>query len=191
MGVRHDHLKRPEPEKPRYDLQIYSSHYESTCKGMAAATPSASLLVSSRALGGQSRHPRSDSPDRPEGTTGIASRLGRTKEGEVRNPLSRRSMAAREKISSTSERNGTRPPPSVLRGDVDRRAVNLWPRTGQTGSGRPQFRAQLSGLEIKYDPHNLGRQSTNSRRESSAWVVSVTCKKKVAHYRNREYYDQP
>jgi hypothetical protein len=40
MGVPHDHLERPVPEQFCNRPQIYSSHYQSTCKGMAVAMPS-------------------------------------------------------------------------------------------------------------------------------------------------------
>jgi hypothetical protein len=43
MGVPHDHLERPVPEQFCNRPQIYSSHYESTCKGVAVAMPGVPL----------------------------------------------------------------------------------------------------------------------------------------------------
>jgi hypothetical protein len=43
MGVPHDHLEHPVPEQFCNRPQIYSSHYESTCKGMAVAMPGVPL----------------------------------------------------------------------------------------------------------------------------------------------------
>jgi hypothetical protein len=39
MGAPHDHLKHPVTEQLCNPPQIYSGHYESTCKSMAVAMP--------------------------------------------------------------------------------------------------------------------------------------------------------
>jgi hypothetical protein len=73
MGVPHDHLEHPVPGQFCSRPQIYSNHYESTCKGMAVAMPGVpvDLRLFERA-GEPARDPWSDSPVRTEGKTGIA-----------------------------------------------------------------------------------------------------------------------
>jgi hypothetical protein len=104
MCVSHDHLKCPMPEQFRNGPQIHPAHSESTGKGMAVAMLGIFLNLGFFKGG---REPSARSLE------GIACAHGR-EDGVSSRPGLLAPMAARRRFSSGSDRNLTRPPPSVF-----------------------------------------------------------------------------